>query len=101
MDKKYDEAEVLRFLTTEHDAVTEGLNEGWMNHKGGSSLFTADMSEIEGHLKGKNPVKCPGCKKPLAFEKFTEKRDRDNDIESWSLTHECGAKLKIFNEAQA
>lgn len=72
--------------------------EGWMNHKGGR--FTADMSDIEAHLadKTKKAVRCPGCRENLAFEKFSERRDSEGDISTWTLKHDCGADLTIFNE---
>lgn len=77
------------------------ITEGWMNMKGGK--FTTDMSAIGGHLKdkAKKAVRCPGCKADLAFEKFKEHRDRDNDIMNWTLKHDCGTDLTIFNEAAA
>lgn len=77
------------------------LTEGWMNHKGGR--FSADMSDIEMHLKDRTTkaVRCPGCRQELHFEKFTERRDSDGDITNWSLKHDCGAELTIFNEGLA
>jgi hypothetical protein len=74
------------------------LTEGWMNHKGG--YFTADMSDIEMHVKKVHQdVRCPGCRKPLNLSDFTIRRDDDGDISTWSMKHECGADLTIFNEA--
>lgn len=71
------------------------ITEGWTNHKDGKGTFTADMSEIE-HLS--RAPKCPGCSKPLSIKEFKVHRDRENDITEWTLNHDCGAKLKIFNE---
>lgn len=75
----------------------ELLAEGWMNHKDGS--FSADMSEISHHKKdaGRDP-KCPICKKIVNLSKFDVKKDNEGDVQFWHMTHECGAKLKIWND---
>lgn len=74
------------------------ITEGWMNHKGGR--FTADISEIDMHQKstGKG-VRCPGCKEPLKLADFKVRRDEENDISTWTMKHDCGADLTIFNES--
>jgi hypothetical protein len=74
------------------------LQEGWMNHKGGR--FTADMSEISHHAKdtGKD-VHCPGCKAKLKLSDFKERRDDENEVTTWTLKHDCGADMTIFNES--
>jgi hypothetical protein len=74
------------------------LQEGWMNMKGGR--FTADMSEISHHSKdtGKD-VHCPGCKAKLKLSDFKERRDDENEVTTWTLKHDCGADLTIFNES--
>jgi hypothetical protein len=74
------------------------ITEGWMNMKGGR--FTADMSEISHHSKdtGKD-VHCPGCKKALKLADFKERRDDENEVTTWTLKHECGADMTIFNES--
>lgn len=76
--------------------IAESLNEGWMNHHDGS--FTADMSDVSHHQKSGANVRCPKCREPLTLSKFKEKRDRDNDITMWTMHHDCGADLKVFNE---
>lgn len=102
LSSKYDEAEALKFLCSEHDSITEEIQiaEGWHNHKGGTQLFTADMSEIDSHMKTDKSMKlkCPACKKPIDLKSFTAKRDREGDITEWTMTHDCGAKLKIWND---
>jgi hypothetical protein len=74
------------------------ITEGWMNHKGGR--FTADISEIDMHTKstGKD-VHCPGCKAKLKLTDFTVRKDDEGDVSTWSLKHDCGADLTIFNES--
>lgn len=76
------------------------ITEGWMNMRGGR--FTADMSEIDAHVKGEpgkfKDVHCPGCKAKLNLTDFTVRRDDDGDISTWSLQHDCGAYMTIFNE---
>ena len=76
------------------------LFEGWHNHKGGSGLFTADMSDIEAHLKDRNKkaVRCPGCKEDVKFELFKTHTDGEGDIQFWDHKHTCGATMRIFNE---
>lgn len=74
------------------------ITEGWMNMKGGR--FTADISEIDMHTKNTNKdVHCPGCKAKLKLTDFKVRRDDDNDISTWTLKHDCGADLTIFNES--
>lgn len=77
------------------------ITEGWMNMKGGR--FTADMSEIDMHVKSEpgkfKDVHCPGCKTKLNLKDFTVRKDDEGDISTWSMKHECGADMTIFNES--
>lgn len=76
---------------------TDMITKGWMNMKGGR--FTADMSDILHHSKdtGKD-VHCPGCKAKLKLTDFKERRNDENEITTWTLKHDCGAEMTIFNE---
>ncbi len=78
-----------------------GSNMGWMNMRGGR--FTADMSEIDMHVKGTpgkfKDVHCPGCKEKLNLSDFTVRKDDEGDVSTWTLKHSCGADMTIFNES--
>lgn len=77
------------------DAKHKGrTDEGWLNHKGGTRLFTADASE----LGSRATFRCPGCADPLRMRYFTPQRDADGDVTEWTLDHTCGARLKVFND---
>lgn len=73
------------------------LTEGWDNHKDGQGTFTADMSMVDHHMEAGAKLRCPGCRTPLNLKDFKVHKDGEGDTTMWSLNHDCGAKLKIWN----
>ena len=73
------------------------LFEGW--HRSGGDKYTAEISEIEHHMKdtGKAP-NCPKCKKPVDIKKLRVTKDGEGDVQCWEGRHSCGAELVIFND---
>lgn len=94
------EAVKRKMAAKTNESLTEELEllaEGWRNHKDGQGTFTADMSMIDHHQGSGGTLKCPGCKVKINLRNFKAHRDGENDITHWSLNHECGAKLKVWN----
>jgi hypothetical protein len=91
---------------THHDTgelvlAKEDLNEGWHKHEDG---FSAEISDLEAHVKSGKEVRCPVCKTPQKNihthpgHQQIRANDPDQEVTHWIRPCKCGTRMTIWND---
>lgn len=69
----------------------------WTNS--GPQSFCIEASDLPGMRgPGHDPILCPKCNKALSPSSLRAHKDAEGELTHWTMTHNCNAKLTIFND---
>lgn len=83
---------IMSFREFRESAIVEG----WLRHRDGG--YSAETSELDGHIRQHGSARCPGCREPIDTKKFKAHKDRDGDVTMYTHQHHCGARMTVYND---